>query len=171
MPPSRLLFSGHFFSSGNPLFQALFQFQRPHFYFSKNFAFSSPIFSLILAKFQLLRHTQTYSKNLFGRPQFQAKKSVPGTLLMKTWAAHTYKKKKKIEYLAPIMVCLQTNTFENLFLWNSYRNLMVCVLSAYLWKQTIQYPERELHHGLLVGGGGKTLPYKTDTGVKPRFSM
>ena len=31
-----------------------------------------------------------FSKNLFPRPQFQAKKSVPETLLLKTWAAHIY---------------------------------------------------------------------------------
>ena len=33
-----------FFSSGDPPFQALFQLQRPHFYFSENFAIFSPIF-------------------------------------------------------------------------------------------------------------------------------
>ena len=33
-----------------------------------------------------------FCKNLFPRPQFQAKKSVLETLLLKTWAAHTYLK-------------------------------------------------------------------------------
>ena len=53
-------------------------------YFVKNFALSSPI----LAKFQLLRHN--FSKNLFLRPQCQAKKSVPETLQLKTWVTRTY---------------------------------------------------------------------------------
>ena len=35
----------------DPPFQALFQLQRPNFYFSKKFVFSSPI----LAEFQLLK--------------------------------------------------------------------------------------------------------------------
>ena len=60
---SRPSFSGHFLSSGNPPFQALFQLQIPHFYFLKYFALSSQIF----AKFQLLE-----------------------TLRLKIWAAHIY---------------------------------------------------------------------------------
>ena len=35
------LFFRQFFSSKDPSFQALFQLQRPHFYFLKNFAFST----------------------------------------------------------------------------------------------------------------------------------
>ena len=43
---------------------------------------------MILAKFQFLN----ISKNLLQRPQFQAKKAVPETLFLKTWAANTYPK-------------------------------------------------------------------------------
>ena len=37
----------------------------------------------------LAPETQLFSKKLFRRPQFQAKNSVPETLFLKAWAAHT----------------------------------------------------------------------------------
>ena len=45
-----------FFSSGDSLFQAFFQLQRPHFYFSKKILHFQDQFLPILVKFQLLRH-------------------------------------------------------------------------------------------------------------------
>ena len=68
------------FSSGDPPFQAPFHLQRSHFYFLKK------ISSTNLSQFWLnfcSWHTN-FSKNLFLRPQFQVKKSVPETQLL-TW--------------------------------------------------------------------------------------
>ena len=91
-------FTGHFFTkrSTDPHFQALFQLKRPHCYFWQTLHFQVQ-FSSISAKFQLLRHT-FWRKFVPETPvslHFQAKKLVPETLLLKTWAAHTYQKKKK----------------------------------------------------------------------------
>ena len=77
-----------------PLYQAMFlaleiQYFKPFsssrdptFYFLKNFAFSSPNFCWIWLKFS--SWDTNFSKNLFLRPQFQTKKSVQETLLLKT---------------------------------------------------------------------------------------
>ena len=93
------------FSSRDPLSQALFQLERPHFVFfffffliiiysfifnlfSFQFVTSSPIF----ANFGLILtpETQILAKICSGDPSFKGKKSVPETLLLKTWVAHTY---------------------------------------------------------------------------------
>ena len=75
----------------DPAFQALFQLQRPYFYFLKKiFALLSPIFADFWLNFS--SRDKNFSGNSFPRSQFQAKESVPETLLLKTWAAHIYRK-------------------------------------------------------------------------------
>ena len=83
-----------FSSSRDSPFQALFQHQRPHFCFGGKSAFLSPIFS----NFGLICSSSNtnFSKNLFPRPQFQAKKSVLETLLLKNLGG-TYLPKKKFK--------------------------------------------------------------------------
>ena len=61
------------FHSGDPPFQAPFQLQRPHFYFLKK---KKCIFKPNFLKFWLNFSSRdtSFSKILFPRPQFQAKK-------------------------------------------------------------------------------------------------
>ena len=73
------------FNSGDPLFLALFQLHRPHFYFLKKNLTNFCRFWLNFSSWDI-----KFSKNLFWRPQFQAQKLVLETLLLKTWAAHNY---------------------------------------------------------------------------------
>ena len=72
-------------SSGDPPFASLFPaLETPLRFFEKNHALQDqflPIFS---------SWDTNYGKNLFQRPQFQAKKSVPETLFLKAQAAHIY---------------------------------------------------------------------------------
>ena len=79
--PLRHPFSGHFFFTelrrptiSSPLTAP----ETPSFMFWKKIAFSNPTFA---DEFQLLRHI--FSENLFPRPQFQVKKSVLESLLLK----------------------------------------------------------------------------------------
>ena len=75
------------FSTGDTSFQDLFQLQRPYFYFWNK----KCIFKPNLHQFRLNFSWDTnFSKSSFQKRQFQAKKSVTETLLLKTWAVYTY---------------------------------------------------------------------------------
>ena len=61
-------FSGHFFCSGDPPFQVLFQLQRPHFYFWKKKLHFKPNFCQLWLNFS--SWDTNFSESLFLRPQF-----------------------------------------------------------------------------------------------------
>ena len=70
--------------------QALFQLQRPHFYFCEKFCFFKQNFHRFWLNFS--SRDTNLRENLFQRPQFETKNSVLETLFLKTWVAHTYPK-------------------------------------------------------------------------------
>ena len=74
------------FKSIDPPFQAFFPLRTPHLVFWKNLAFQDQFLHIFSS------WDTNFSKNLFRRPQFQAKKSVLETLFLKARAEHTYPK-------------------------------------------------------------------------------
>ena len=73
-----------------PVTQHFKPFPAPetYFYFSKKNVHCKPNFRWFWLKFT--SWDTKFSENLFQRLQSQAKKSVPETILLKTWVAHTY---------------------------------------------------------------------------------
>ena len=93
MPPSRPPFPCHFLTMEWPIMSSPFPAPETLLFFFFFFfnAFSSPIFASF-AKFQLLR--LKFWQKFVLRPQFQARKSVPETLLLKTCTEHSMQKEK-----------------------------------------------------------------------------
>ena len=75
-----------FFSSGNPPFWSTFPAPETQLLFFQKKCIFKPNFCWFWLDFSSCN--TNFSKNSFRRPHFQAKKSVPETLLLKTWAAH-----------------------------------------------------------------------------------
>ena len=84
MPPSRPHFSGQILAPETHLFKPFFPLQSPHLDFFFKSCISSPILSIFSS------WDTNFSKNLFRRPNFKPKKSVPETLFLKARAARTY---------------------------------------------------------------------------------